>query len=371
MPLVHSLSAALLGAAVLAAPVTADASASGPTVESGSVGVGPTLVVVSDPQNLPIGDPPRVAYFDWAVRGPIFRPGKSPLPVGPGQPLTLMRAHSGFLVYVNNTVRFIGDDGHRRRLVRVENPRLVQDAVASRDGKLVAIAVAGLTGHHQRVLIRRLSDGKLLAQRTFKAPVRVASFSQNRALLTPIDSCLPSCQRTLVTRWWKFRSGRLQVIDDTPRSEFPYDSISPNGDLSAAQVAVVRGDDHERVVTLPRRPSKAWHTDTDEWVLSWSPDDRYVLTVRDGSEHGWDSLTVRRATNGAVVTRFQGHSNLTVNGLWTPVWEDTSTLVFVAGYDCDDGCVHDTIVRCTLAGSCQQVAQPDGVLLSERRVHPS
>ena len=334
MPLVRSLSVAVLGAAcgvaLLAGP--GDASAPRHAAAHTAARAKPALVDVGSPQNLPTGGPPRAAYLDFRGRSPIFRPGEPSLDVGTGRPRSLMRVHGGFLVTIgSSTVRFVGDDGERRRMDHVDSPEFVDDAVASGDGRLVAITTHHGNGRHEHLTVRRVSDGRQIAQRSFTTPVNVAALSEHRALLTPGSVC-GGCGLA-ATRWWDLRNGRLKTIDDTARATMSSNGIWPAGDLSTHQVALVSGD-HERVVTLPRRPSTTWRTHTDEWVLSWSPDHRYVMTVRDWSEGGWDSLTVRRADSGAVVTRFKGNGNLAVNGLWTPVWEDASTIVFLAGYDC-------------------------------------
>lgn len=368
-----ALGAVLLGAVTLVAtallPLAADGAAPGP----GPVGRAATVVDVSDPQHLPGGHAPRAAYLDFtSSHSPIYRPGMAPLGVGPGSPRHLMRVRGGYLVIVDSAkVLFVADNGKRRLLDRAATAdRSASDAVASRNGRLVAVSVGGSNDRHERISVRRISDGRLLAQRRFEDPVRVLSFSRDRALLTSKSSCGP-CGPKVVTRWWNLRDNRLRTIDAAPRPAVSY-GITPSGDLSSAQVALVR-DQHERVVGLRHRPGGAWHTPDGEWVLSWSPDDRYVLTVSGWSEGGWDSLTVRRADTGAAVTRLDGNSNLYVDGLDSPAWESASTIVFEAGYDCSDGgCDRSTDVRCTVAGRCHQVALPAGVdTVRERRLPPT
>ena len=192
-------------------------------------------------------------------------------------------------------------------------------------------------------------------------------FTRRRALLTPQVGCNP-CSPNLVTRWWNLRTDRLRVIDKAPRDRYS-DWISPHGDLSAAQVAVVRGD-HDRVITLPRRASASWPTRDHEWVLSWSPDDRFVLTAADGGESGWGSVAIRRARTGALVARFK--AVVLQDDAWAPVWENASTISFMDGYDCGDGCLYALVVRCTVRGTCQQISRHDGISLPfERRLPPT
>ena len=359
---------ALLVGAFLVLPTYAGASASGPV---SAIGAGTERVAVVDltqPQTLPVGAPPATAYLDHARSGsPIYRPGRSALAVGSGRSVShLMRVRGGYIVTIGSqTVRFVGADRRRETLAQVAFPEFVEDALASADGRLVAIIVARSRGRHDRIEIRRIADQHLVVRRSFKTPVTVAALSRKRALVTP-EPC-GGCSRELFTKWWNLRTDRLRVIDQAPRPRVSGGVSSP-GDLSAAQVAVVRGD-HDRVITLPRHPSRAWHTDSGEWVLSWSPDDRFVLTVAQFTEAGWEYVAVRRASTGTVVARFR--VDVEYADLWAPVWEDASTISFTDGYECGDGtCDHAIAVRCTVHGTCEQVKQPPGVLLAEERRLP-
>ncbi len=89
-------------------------------------------------------------------------------------------------------------------------------------------------------------------------------------------------------------------------------------------------------------------------------------------QHVGDALTIRRARGGAVVNRFQGAANLNT----APVWESRSTFVFHAGYGCSGapgegyGCAYDTAVRCTVRGTCRQVAAPSDMKYFQERLLP-
>jgi hypothetical protein len=392
----HSYATAAAGGALLLAlttltvsmPMGAAASVPAATKSGTSAAAQPTTVDLLQPQNLPIGEPPQAAYLNYPTRfSPIFRPGKAPLSVGSGQaPENLMRVRGGYMVTLSEftsqgpsamLVRFIGDDGSRRPLVHVHLSDYVTDAVASGDGRFVAVTVFNTVKRHQeRVIVRRVSDDKLVARRTFATPVYVASFNGHRALLTTrkfnvIDGTRPD----MVTQWWNLQIGRLQVLDDAGRPArtgpgLGYEAAQPSpGDLTAGQVAVMRGN-HNRVVTLPGRSGRAWRTLAHERVQSWSPDDRYVLTKSGHTDSaGWDVFRIRRARDGALVTTFQGSNNLYRN----TSWERPSAFVFYAGYDCSDGdCPSIIVVRCTVHGACEQVAPPAGIILTqERQVPPS
>ena len=182
------------------------------------------------------------------------------------------------------------------------------------------------------------------------------------------------------TRWWNLRTGRLRLFDDAGRpgrvSDFSGETAA---DLTAGQVALLRGD-HDRVVTMPRRPGRAWSTDPHEWVVSWSPDDRYVLTaswtpVKPRVGNQWDALAIRRARDGKLITVFRGYENL-YGYSWSPIWEDSTTFVADAEGTCDHGsCANTTNVRCTIHGPCEQV-RLEGIPVGfnsvhERRLPPS
>lgn len=291
-----------------------------------------------------------------------------------------MRAHRGYLLTLENrNVRYVSDTGSRHQVfhVRASTDTYVRDIMASRDGRYVAITVRSLKDvHHDRVVVRRISHPRTIAQHRFSTPVVVASLTGGRALLTP-DAVIP--RRSLpeiLTRWWNLHTGRLRLIDNAGRSGPGFDHSDPAADLTAGQVALVRGD-HNRVVTIPRRAGRAWSTGAHEWVLSWSPDDRYVLTTswtpeKPPTGNGWDDFAIRRARDGKLVTLFTGYQNLT-GSPWSPVWEDATTFVADAASICDHGsCANITPVRCTIHGPCVQVAIPAGMSsIHERRLPPS
>jgi hypothetical protein len=387
---IRSAWVAALGAATLVMPLGVAALVSA-SASSASAVASPTIVDLRQPQNLPLGGPPRAAYLDRSTRStPIVRPQKTPLPVGWSRGVEqLTRVRGGYTVAVLRVrVRFIGDDGRRKDLLHVAPPAYVADTVASRDGRFLAITLGSTEKrHHQQILVKRISDGKRVAQRAFNTPQLVASLTGRRALLT--TNALPYARHWMppvLTRWWNLRTNRLHDFDNAGRPGAGYDGMLSSADLTSGQVALLRGD-HERLVTIPRRSALAWRTRPHEWVLSWSPDDRYVLTVTatttpldDRSGDGWDSFAIRRADGGALVTRFQGYQNLYADRLhWSPVWESRSTFVFEAGYGCTGapgefaGCPSHTLLRCTIHGACEQIAEPAGYIgaIQERRTPPS
>jgi len=370
-----------LSSATLVGLAGAAASAAASTTPSPTAAAHPTTVDLSRPQDLPFGDPPRAAYLNTSTQdGLIHRPGKAPLRTGWRRGVRdLVRVRGGYTITVlDRCVRYLTDDGHRRNLVRLYLPHYVKDAVASGDGRFIAITVGDVNNrHHEQVIVRRISDDRLVARHAFTTPVVVTSFTGSRALLSTAAFGYRPYLPHVLTRWWNLRTGRLRLIDDAGHPGPGYDYKPSPADLTAGQVALLRGD-HHRVVPLSGRAGQAWRTGSHEWVASWSPDDRYVVTETvstDPSEPGIDAYTVRRARGGAVVTRLRGPSNLES---WPgAVWEDPSTFVFGAGYDCSGapgegyGCPSGTTVRCTVHGTCDQVTQPPGMKWTQERRVPA
>jgi hypothetical protein len=240
--------------------------------------------------------------------------------------------------------------------------KYVRDVVVSRNGRSVAITLRSTANPgYDRVVVRRVANPETIAHHTFSIPVVVASLTARRALLTPDGLARWPDRSRMPTRWWDLRTGHLSTFDKAgrpgPGSDFSGFSVA---DLTSGQVALLRSD-HNRVVTVPRRPGHAWSTRSHEWVLSWSPDDRFVLTAawtpekrRVGNQ--WDMLAIRRARDGRLVSRFTGFQNLYGNR-WSPVWESDTTFVVDAEDTCDHGsCANITNVRCSVHGPCEQVA---------------
>ena len=179
---IRTYGVAVLGAAALALPAAATAST--PALgRSGSSSVAqPPTISLRAPENLPVGDPPHAAYITGVRDGPIYRPGKSPLPTGPGgDERYLMRARGGYLLTVaSRIVRYVSDSGVRHDVFRVSGPksRFVHDTVISGDGRRVAITVRSTADrHYDRVEIRRIAHPTTIARRHFSIPVFVASLT--------------------------------------------------------------------------------------------------------------------------------------------------------------------------------------------------
>lgn len=380
MPWIRTIGMAVLGVATLALSAEAAAFSPASGTSRSTALTHPLTVNLIQPQSLPVGAPPGAAYIG-DQSGPIHRPGKPPLPVGPGiNEQLLMRARGGYLLTLDSSeVRYVSDTGPRHRVFRVSRPthHYIANISASRDGRYVAITErSNIDRHHVRVVVRRVSRPLTMAQRTFSIPVVVASLTGRRALLT--TDVIPLRQRpVLLTRWWNLHTGRLRVIDNGGQPGPGFDlGRQSAADLTAGQVALVRGS-HDHVVTLRHHPHRVWNTNAHEWVLSWSPDDRYVLTAswtpqRPRWGDGWDTIAVRRARDGKLITQFAGYENLK-GSQWTPIWEHNTTFVAYASGTCDhDSCANYTSVRCTIHGPCEQLPLPDGMYsISERRLPPS
>ncbi|HEX3929435.1 MAG TPA: hypothetical protein VHW64_01935 [Nocardioides sp.] len=390
MTTIRSLEVATVLAAVLAMPLMA--MTSGPALSEGAVARAsdPHVTELQLPQNLPIGAEPQVAYlafadFPHSTEKLIFRPGETPLdPESKHEDEHLTRVRHGFVLTSNHTrVRFVRDDGSQRQLVRAKSPDYVADAIASRDGRFVAVTLHSVLQAREKIVIRRISDDALVARRAFDSPMVVATFTRHVALLTTGRSAVdgPRPHRRMLTRRWDLDTGRLRTLDDAGRRTLGTDPMYQPGDLTAGQVAVNRGH-HDRVI--PIRASahvRVWRTGAHERVQSWSPDDRFVLTAaHHGTSGGWDLLRVRRARDGALVTTYLGANNLFTDNSWEPAWETASTFVFTAGSDCGpDGspeggdCISQLTIRCTVRGACEQVALPVGAdaQAQERQLPPS
>lgn len=342
-----------------------------------------STVDLSHPADLPGGASPQAAFYDWTTgHSPIYRPGRTPLTFGVGHGYNgqgyitdLIRAQSGFVVLIDDEeVRLVRDDGRVSTLFRVSRGRLLRGAAIASDGRLVAITTSGIGSRHDSVVVLRISDRKVVARHAFTKPAVVASLTRRRVLLTPD---LLDRERHAVTRVWNLRSRKFQVLDayDTARPTSDFKATQLPGDLTTGQVALMRGD-HEKVVDMARGLATAWRTRAYEYAVSWSPDGRYVLTATASrydtravlADEGWHSFTIHRASDGKVLARLRGV--LYTNSV---VWENASTVVFAATDDCgSDDCGFATFLRCTIAGACERVAEPEGVgQAMERRLPPS
>lgn len=363
-------------AAILAAGVCAVPAAGAPQAARDE----PSVVDLGHPRALPEGDLPRVPYLPVDTQGDasqISRPGKAALPIGRGRFPTLMRVHQGFMVSAllkperDFVLRFVGSNGRRHVITKLTGDnQFLGSPVASMGGRLAAITVWGIGTHGNVVRVHRMSDGKLIARHRFSKEVSIASFSRHRMLLVP-DPDSGAGHPRRVTRWWNLRTGKVRVFDDAGHVDWRNDAV-PAADLTAGQVAVWRhrkgtnwAKDRHRVVTIPKRPGRAWSAPAGEHVVTWSPDDRYVITAPaedevDGTKH----VSVRRARDGALVTKFTG------DFVVDPVWEDDHTFAFTVLSRCEDGCDDETQVRCTVGGDCERLAIPEGsygVELRQRR----
>ncbi len=365
-PTWSSIAAVVIGTLAVPAAV----GVSNPTVAAvaASSATGPSVVSLHDPVGLPLGAPPAAAYITGIRGGPIYRPGHDRLDVGAdkGSQSLLVRAREGYLVTQDSShVRFVSDRGtsHEVFTLRGHSTWGIRDVVTSHDGRLVAIMVrAGGFGTHRdtHLVIRRIAHPTTIARRTFHIPVAVAALTARRALLTPGGDAMVRHVRHAPTRWWTLRTNRLRTIDTSGRigRESDYGGLSA-ADLSAGQVSLVHRD-HDRVVPLHPGSARSWNTDAHEWVVSWSPDDRYVLTSgwtperpRDGN--GWDVLSVRRARDGTLISEFTGSQNLSA-GSRSLTWQDSTTLLVDAWDTCDHGsCANLHNLRCSLRGPCEQV----------------
>jgi hypothetical protein len=377
---------AVLGAAVLALPVAATASAPGLlSLSSAAPASAPAqtpTVGLNEPENLPLGGPPKSAYITGIRNGLLFRPGDTPLATGGGGgEKFLTRARGGYLLTVDNqTVRYVSDADQRHEVFRAPGSyNFVHDVVVSRDGLSVAITVrSNANPGVESVVVRRITTPITIAQHRFTVPVTVAALTTRRALLTPDGLAFWPHRSKMPTRWWNLHTGHMRLLDKGrpgPRGDLGGRSLA---DLTAGQLALTRAD-HNHVVTIPRHPRRAWDTGAHEWVVSWSPNDRYVLTVawtprRPRTGNQFDTLAIRRARDGKPITLFKGFQNLYGNS-WSPAWENNTTFVVDAEDTCDDGsCANTTNVRCLIHGPCTRVAfegLPGFNRVIERRLPPS
>jgi hypothetical protein len=352
----------------LAVPAAVAMSSPAVATSAASSAASATVVSLRDPVGLPLGAPPAAAYITGVRGGPIYRPGQAPLHVGAdkGYQSQLVRARGGYLVTQGAShVRFVSDTGssHEVFTLRGHSTLGIRDVVTSHDGRFVAVMVRAGGFDSDRdvhLVICRIAQPKTIARRTFHIPVTVASLTGRRALLTPGGDAMVRNVRHAPTRWWTLRTNRLRTIDTSGRisRQSDYGGLSA-ADLSAGQVSLVRGD-HNRVVPLHSGSARSWNTNAHEWVVSWSPDDRYVLTSgwtpekpRDGN--GWDVLSVRRARDGRLITEFTGYQNLSASSM-SLTWQDSKTLLVDAWDTCDHGsCANVHNLRCSLHGPCEQV----------------
>lgn len=340
------------------------------------VGVGapataaPTTTV--DPGELATGAAPKVAWLDSANQQ-IVRPGRSPLTPPQGASY-LLHARGGYVTTVISHIGrrevyrivFVGDGG-RRRTVLPESRR--GPDLVSADGRWLVLSSDpyGVFSSRQSVQVVRISDGRTVGARTFPAGSSPTAAADGRVVVR-----LPG--RTVA---WDVRKGSTRTLTESGSARGPAEDVIPPGSFGA----------HSFVSRAPRRDEVRgmgagrvlWRTGLGEYVLSYSPDDRRVLTA---IEPTWNqempfggfatTLRVRDARTGKLLRTFKGYFGTDRDS--EPVWESATALLLKAtGEWVDDpegeGHYADvSIVRCSVNSSaCKKVpVQPHNTLLQRK-----
>ena len=356
-----------LALAVLGATLAATAAGMLPAVAAA-----PSTTV--DPATLPSGDTPRIAWIDTEGTPRIVRPGRPDIPVPDGD---LLHARGGYVVRstgAHGPLLFVASTGRTRVLTRTS---AFYPVLVSGDGRWLVLATDpyGTEPGRNRIQVRHLPDGAVVRTRTFPDRTRPMAADDGRVLLSrgrDTVSWAPVSNTVRVLA----RHGSLRLRSAASRL--------PHAASFGAREFTTRVRGHE-VMRSMRTSRVRWATQNGEYVLSFSPDDRLVVTAArlagPNEDSYWDfsyELRVRDARTGLLERTFQG--NLGTDWPVSPVWEDDQTLLIRATSDLvgptedADGEYHESyfpdpaIIRChTGSGDCEKVPVPVWTHLLQRK----
>jgi hypothetical protein len=338
--------AAALGAAALLAATTPHALAGAATTPrhtaataADPAGVPETAV---DPTTLPRGAAPRIAYLrtDTGVIHDQGRRIKIRIPGGAGW---FARVAGGYLVS-GGTARTgpilatYDSKGHRRRVVaRDVHGGLSVDPAGRRVAYLTTDRWAP-----DRIVVRRLSDGAKLADRTFTRNTSVAAFGTHRMLLA---------QGPKYTTWWTLGRHKLDIYSE--------DAWTQDADLRAHQVVQVSSESGLRVLSIPRGAQKRWaiaglgYPDSVDWTPDYSR-----LLISSGYEdepESHDSWVDVVSRTGTRLRRFT--DSFSPYGSSYTRWESNDTfLTWALKWTGETDVYKGALVRCNVDGTCERAS---------------
>ncbi|GAA4690190.1 hypothetical protein [Nocardioides conyzicola] len=351
------------------------------------------------PDDLATGALPEVAYVDTDHN--LVRPGRStvdyarpmsqPLRVHGGYVVDLARRDHGFLV---EDIYFLPDTGERRLLWRnnmstqAGQRRYLVAQLASANGRLLLLdSGTGFT------LVMRVSDGRTVASRKATdgraLTGRALAFRGHRVLLASgphaRDSGPDDRFAGYLTRWDLDSNKISQVLPKARAKASGFDAVAAL-DLSAGQAVLATGQ-RQLVRPLPGESGPRWRTGHNEVVESWSPDDRYVLSIVakpyfDISDHdlpAFATVRIRKARTGALVAEYRGLLAVKFFGPQSPAWEPDSASVLMSAFSGIDDHIEENpygtghgYVRCTVTKPSCELVLPryEGAKLPSELVYP-
>ncbi|KRF15366.1 hypothetical protein ASG90_11685 [Nocardioides sp. Soil797] len=333
-------------ALLLAAPLTGSAlagGAAGATVggDDSSQRAPATVKVVAD--DLPDGPLPSIAWADHVTKK-LVRPGRRSLTLTTtdNSVSDLRRAHGGYLYTEqepwqrNNKqrtfIKFISDSGKKHKLRTVTGRSRIETSlwfsVVSRNGRTVA-----LTDGNRTIDVLRIRDGKRLGHWVLPKKSWLAAVA-----LTKTDVWFHTRRggdlwtanlRTKKVRAWDRRASRNDPGMDSMSDDTPAPAIN----LATGRLAVQEG----RHTAIVRKSDKKrlWTTRRWEHVVSWSPDNKLVVTA-DRPKSEWlyqvtaGRLRIRDARSGKIRLTLTGIFNVQWARHGLPAWEDSHTLLLKA-----------------------------------------
>ncbi|WGL53264.1 hypothetical protein P5P86_05415 [Nocardioides sp. BP30] len=319
-----------------------------------------------DPAALPSGGKPMVA---WMRGTTLLQPANGlKTELGGTSPSALLHVKGGYVVesVVNGdhyTLVFVSYGGRKRVLAK--NSAYGAD-VASSDGRWVVLSSdpygTGVT-RRQHVRVMRVSDGHIIAAHGFSRGAGVMAAGRGRVVVHEAGG-----ESTWQVTGHPLKAVRTLGLDRAAATDDV--AITPPASIGAKRF-VARIGDQDQVRTMadahlrPHQRKRLWTTDPGEYVLSFSPDDKRVVTISEIAPADQDApwamageLRVRHARTGRIEHTFSGHFGYDTDV--EPVWEsDDTLLVHAAGdevtvdEDGDGAYRAQAIVRCSVSGSCR------------------
>lgn len=324
-----------------------------------------------DPATLPAGAAPAIPR----VEGTTLMQQRHPRRVALGgtNPSKILHVSGGYVVETpqdgdHYRLVFISYRGKKRVLAKNS---AYGGAVASSDGHWLVLSsdpyATGVT-RLQHVRVVRVSNGRTIASHSFASHATVMAAGRGRVVV----------HETGGESTWQITGHPLKPIHTLGLDRHPFaqaGQITPPASMHAKRF-VARTGDHDQLRGMadthikPSQQKRWWSTEPGEFVLSFSPNDKRVVTVAgllaSNEDAPWEQATtlrVRSVRTGRVLREFTGRFGYQTDE--QPVWESPDSLLIhdsgsavAVGSEGDAAYPDASLVRCAVSsGACTRVAR--------------